>query len=641
MQKIILISILIFNYVSAANVVLDDSSKSDIFKVAYYYDETKLKTIDDIQKIQFLQEQSSQFSLGYLKGNSWFKFSIENRSDTQDLVINFAEAFYDILNFYEFKDNRWIKYKDGLYTKQNQKELKGENPAFLVNLKKGDTATYYIEASTSLPTFAKIEVFKFLDFVVHKKNTTSLYMFYFGGLFIIVILNLFLYVTLKDIIYAYYVGYTVFYIMFVFILTGFNNVIGLENYYYEFHVSPPFLMLFLVLFTSRLLEVKTYSKFYYKLLNILSISLIVMCVLVLTDVQKWYPVLTVLSTIVFISLVITTLYIGLKGNSTAKVYFIALSLYLVCMVLFTSMANGWIENSDINRYLFLYASFFEIIFFSLILANRFNKINQEKMAIQEKLIDTLKSEKEKEKLLRQQSKLAQMGEMISMIAHQWRQPLGAISSAVFSIKTKIVSNRYDLSIKNQREEFLEFLNKKHISINEYVQFLSTTIDDFRGFYKPDKQKEIVSINEPIKKALQIVQKSMKSKGISFTIDYSVDNDIALYKNEMIQVILNILKNSEDNFKEKSIKNGKIKIVTKKEDTDYIISICDNGGGIDENILLNIFDPYFSTKNEKNGTGLGLYMSKIIVEEHNCGKLEVKNKEDGVCFIIRLNKKFNG
>ena len=243
--------------------------------------------------------------------------------------------------------------------------------------------------------------------------------------------------------------------------------------------------------------------------------------------------------------------------------------------------------------------------------------------------------KHKEKILREQSKLAQMGEMISMIAHQWRQPLGAVSSAVFGIQTKIATNKYDLNNKKEQKEFLAFLDKKHNNINEYIQFLSTTVDDFRNFFKPDKSKELVNLTIPITRALQIVETSMKNKNIHISTDFEVDNSLSLYQNEMMQVILTIIKNSEDNFMEKNTINPQINILTKKKKNTYIISICDNGGGIKDEILDKIFEPYFSTKEDKNGTGLGLYMSKIIVEEHNNGKLIASNTPTGACFEIHF------
>ena len=250
----------------------------------------------------------------------------------------------------------------------------------------------------------------------------------------------------------------------------------------------------------------------------------------------------------------------------------------------------------------------------------------------EQLVDTKTKENMKQlEILQQQTRLAQMGEMISMIAHQWRQPLGSISSVVIGIQVDLMSGMYNFKVQKDRDEFLKFLDKKFNKINTYVQFLSATVDDFRNFFKPNKGKEMVSLTTPIKKALAIVKSSMKNKNIDVNTDFKTDDELLLYQNELMQVILNILKNSEDNFLEKKILNPKINIITKKINNKYIISISDNGGGIKEEILSKIFDPYFSTKDEKNGTGLGLYMSKIMIEEHNKGSLSVKNVDNVDCY----------
>ncbi|MEA2100758.1 MAG: PAS domain-containing sensor histidine kinase, partial [Campylobacterota bacterium] len=245
--------------------------------------------------------------------------------------------------------------------------------------------------------------------------------------------------------------------------------------------------------------------------------------------------------------------------------------------------------------------------------------------------------RKKEKKFQEQSRLAQMGEMINMIAHQWRQPLSAISSSVISIQIKIMSGRYDLDSKEDREEFLKFMEKNHNNINEYVQHLSDTIDDFRDFFKPDKQKELVPLNQAILRALNIVENSLNSKNIVISSSYKSKENVLIYQNEMMQVILNILKNAEDNFIERDIQDRQIDISTSEKNSKYIIEIKDNGGGIDSTIISKIFDPYYSTKLEKNGTGLGLYMSKMIIQKHNNGTLEAINIDNGVNFKITLQK----
>jgi PAS domain S-box-containing protein len=249
-----------------------------------------------------------------------------------------------------------------------------------------------------------------------------------------------------------------------------------------------------------------------------------------------------------------------------------------------------------------------------------------------------KEKKRREELLLQQSRLAQMGEMISMIAHQWRQPLGSIGSAIISMKLQLKNKKIDFTKEADIKNYLELTDKRYNEIGEYVQFLSTTIDDFRDFFKPDKDKEPTAISLPIEKALKIVSSSMQNKKIKILTNYHTKDIINIYKNELMQVILNILKNSEDAFMDKKVSNKKIAISTKKDKNMYIITIEDNAGGVKPEILSNIFDPYFSTKGKKNGTGLGLYMSKIMIEEHNGGRLSVQNRNNGLEFKILFDEK---
>ena len=274
---------------------------------------------------------------------------------------------------------------------------------------------------------------------------------------------------------------------------------------------------------------------------------------------------------------------------------------------------------------------------STLISQTSKEVEEVNQSLKEQVAREIEENIKKEKLLQQQTRLAQMGEMISMIAHQWRQPLSAISSSVAIMQIKMAKNRFNFDKKEQRDEFLNFLEDKHNSISNYTESLSETIDDFRNLFKPAREKSRVSLTKPIKKALSIVKSSMVNGGIKINTNYEFDTKIDIYKNELMQVVLNILKNAEDNFKERKIKDAKINISTYKEKDAYIIKICDNGGGIDSDILPKIFDPYFSTKDDKNGTGLGLYIAKILVEEHNNGILEVQNSNNGVCFIIKLKR----
>ncbi len=248
-------------------------------------------------------------------------------------------------------------------------------------------------------------------------------------------------------------------------------------------------------------------------------------------------------------------------------------------------------------------------------------------ALNHSLTDRVEEEvsknRKKDQQLLEQSRLAQMGEMLSMIAHQWRQPLAAISSSSTALELKANLGKID------KETVLR--NSQNIS--KYTQHLSATIDDFRDFFKPNKELSSVTYCELIESVLSILEVSLKTKNISLIRNCDCGERFNTHANEIKQVILNLIKNAEDILVEKGTQNPYVKLATYTLDDKYILEVSDNGGGIPEEIIDKIFDPYFSTKLDKNGTGLGLYMSKIIVEEHCRGELNVTNNEDGALFQV--------
>ncbi len=247
--------------------------------------------------------------------------------------------------------------------------------------------------------------------------------------------------------------------------------------------------------------------------------------------------------------------------------------------------------------------------------------------LQEEVNHQLEQLREKDNLLLRQSRMAQMGEMLRMIAHQWRQPLAAISATSASIELKANLNKLNNKIAQQKAQ----------EIATFSQHLSKTIDDFRNFFKPNKEKEETSYNELIASVLEIISISIENENIELIQELNSHDKFISYPNELKQVILNLIKNAEDALIEKQIKNPYIKISTHTENDTYILEISDNAGGIAEDILSKIFDPYFSTKSKKDGTGLGLYMSKTIIEGHCSGELSVSNSSHGAIFKIVLHK----
>ncbi|MFX4233564.1 sensor histidine kinase [Aliarcobacter butzleri] len=235
----------------------------------------------------------------------------------------------------------------------------------------------------------------------------------------------------------------------------------------------------------------------------------------------------------------------------------------------------------------------------------------------------VKEKNEKEKLLIHQSKLASMGEMINNIAHQWRQPLTHLG---------FINMNFQLALEDKKID-IKYLNEKIKESNSQLDFMSKTIDNFKDFYKVNKQKENFYLSDEIYKAIEIMQPIFHNLNINFEFKIKEDTQITAYENEYSQVILNLLTNAKDAIILRKISNPQIKIILEIKNNKSITTILDNAGGIEKEHLNSIFDPYFTTK--EKGTGIGLYMSKMIIESHFKGKINVFNIKDGVSFSIEI------
>ena len=236
-----------------------------------------------------------------------------------------------------------------------------------------------------------------------------------------------------------------------------------------------------------------------------------------------------------------------------------------------------------------------------------------------------KSIVKKDMLLIRQAKLASIGEMLEHIAHQWKQPLAGINSIVLNIEAYYEDKKLD------RETLEEELSQ----IENLTLFMSQTIESFRNYLHPDKEKTVFSIKEVVDETLSLINPLLKHKKIECIIDIKENTKIKGYKKEFVQTLLVLLNNAKDALLENSVKNPFIKISTEQKGTKVLISVIDNGGGIDEKIMDKIFDPYFTTKQKSKGTGHGLSMAKMIIEESFNGKIRAKNSGDGACFEIEI------
>ena len=221
----------------------------------------------------------------------------------------------------------------------------------------------------------------------------------------------------------------------------------------------------------------------------------------------------------------------------------------------------------------------------------------------------------------QQARLASMGEMLSSIAHQWRQPLNRINSNVSVIRSVLRRDPVDHEMLVSQTEMIETNTK----------YMSDTIEDFANFFHPDKTETKFSLENVIVKALELIDQ--RTENVEIKIVSNKELELFSFEKEYLQVLLIILNNAIDNFGSKAIQEPKIDIIMKEHDGITTLAICDNGGGVAEGDMDRIFDPYYTTKFAKEGTGLGLYVAKMMVENSMHGQLQVKNQNAGACFEI--------
>ncbi|RXJ99916.1 PAS domain-containing sensor histidine kinase [Arcobacter sp. CECT 8989] len=249
------------------------------------------------------------------------------------------------------------------------------------------------------------------------------------------------------------------------------------------------------------------------------------------------------------------------------------------------------------------------------------KLLELNQTLEHRVAKEIEKNEEKQKLLFWQSRMASLGQMLANIAHQWRQPLTELTLTLFNVK-KAVKKENTKEIDAYYKESLEIINN-----------MSKTIDDFSNFFNPNKDKEEFCLKSSIEEALAITKKMLEKNSIK--IETHLEKiDIFGVSNELSQIIINLLQNSTDAFKDKERKK-KISIKSFIDKSYAIIEFKDNAGGIEEKTLDKVFEPYFTTKHQSNGTGLGLFMSKMIIEKSLNGKITLENYNDGINITIKL------
>lgn len=423
----------------------------------------------------------------------------------------------------------------------------------------------------------------------------------FGILIMTIIYTFIRYVYSKEIIYISYCFMQVFSLGFIVV---YSNL-------FEFSIILQELFLALSSISAIVFAIAFYEgKFFPNMKNYkeLLLNTILLNIVILTAFYHYmlfeYLPYTIIYAILFVS-VIFNLKDGFKATI---IYVIGWSIF--CFVLFVlDFKELYIQKQYIDIVLLAFA--IEAVLFTMSVSYKYSSLQNQ--------------QKDYENMLVQQSKLAKSGEMIGNITHQFRQPLNNLSYILMNLK-----KRFD----NQKLDEKYFL-KKTKQADDQLQFLSKTIDDFKEFYTPSKQKEEFIVREAIENSITVLSAELKKRNITLDFEFSTNDEVRVFgiKNELSQVILAILSNASDALKD--IEKPLILLKVRASNAEVIISIEDNAKGIKSKNIEKIFEPYFSTKEE--GSGIGLFLVKQIIEESFEGKIEVSNKNKGANFSIYLEK----
>lgn len=582
------------------------------------------ETPDVLESRSWFKDKISFNTFKNLDKAYWVHLKVQNVSHlNQEYYLLSENQFTYYLEFFLVKNGKIIvRQKDGVISKNRDRAFNTNHIIFPVPM----------AVDESLDIFIKIQNYNKIDLKFSLVNQDYLIDFYqtytmveglfFGGMLIMLLYNLFLYLLLKSRIYLYYVVYlfwlTVYFVGFF----GFSQRY-FADYLWVFYFSAGLFFIAMTLFIGSILNLKEQLPWVNKILNLF---IIYFAVTTLVNIfclqieaffyaQLLFNLFFIMVPIYGFVIIVSTYYLAFyKKDKIAKNYVVLWTLVALFSASIT-MSYLHLMKVDIpSDYIIQFMMLFEVLCFSFMLAFKMREVEQEK--------------RHQQQLLLQQNKLASMGEMLSTIAHQWRQPLSEINGVVLKL---------DIDYRKQRlnqHRLEEHLN----SIEEVTIYLSKTIHDFINFFDHDKELELFILNEVLHQSSKLVFMSNYQNSVVYKQAYE-KIELFGYKHELMQALIIVMKNALDACHKINV-SPRLEIELLVTANSVTIAIADNGGGVNPELLEKVFTPYFTTKHESKGTGLGLYIVKMIIEQSMQGSVTLSNGSRGATCSLTIPKKIN-
>lgn len=593
-----------FLYANSSTLVLEDGfSFNENFEISYLKDSSNELNIQEIANSNDFQKHSNKFSLGYLKDTIWIKVDLKNKSSKEDFILSLNEHFYEKANMHYFdeSENLWKVLENGVFKSIKQRDIQTSKLAFNFKIQQNSSQTIFVELKAKYPYFGNIAVYsKDYFFASRILNIDSFFILQFGILLIIIIFNLFLWLSLKEKVYIYYVGYAFFALVYLINISGLLIYFDLQHYMYKLHFSVSLCIIFLSLFSIEYFEANKYFKASVFVIKILILLLFVFAfMMVAVSYSPWNNYMNHIITIILITLIASSIKIYKKGQYFLKYYIFAISIYFTSVIIFILFLMGIIEYNYFNRYAYIYCLSLEIIVFALILSNRYNIIKNEQIKTQNELISLqinqnklLENEVEKKTL--KLTKLVKERELlVKEVFHRVKNNFHVITAFLW----------FESKKDDNKHRFTELINRiKSMSlIHEYLC----------------NSKDLIDIN--LKEYIdELVKTIIQTYSIpTLKINTNIENINLEFENIMsLGVVVNeIISNSiKHHPKEKAII---LDINCYKKRDSVILIIVDNGLGFDENI---------------QKTGLGLELIKDFINKLPNAKYSFY-KENGTVFEL--------
>ncbi|MHC3994995.1 7TM diverse intracellular signaling domain-containing protein [Thiomicrolovo sp. ZZH C-3] len=645
MIRIIIIALLLSLHAVAGGIVLEASQKGEINVVPHsaYLIENNVsfspRTILE-QMGRFQESETAIYNFGFVEKPIWIRFDLTRPAgERSEWVLRIGNSHIDEYTLYRLD-------ADGL----TQLNCDGD----IVNARRPyasrmfweklpfteGTTTYFLQVKTQGALQVPLTVERLSGAYRDESFSNLLLGLFYGVMLLLLVYNMVLYIFVREIHYFNYLAFLASYMLFQLNFDGVGPEWLWPGNVWMANSGLAFFIFFSAMFGFRFaryfLMLKRYAPQTERIIAFAELlSFLGVLSVLLLDYHTAVTAAAVWSAIIPWVLI----YAGIKvlpNYHAARYYLAGWIVFLLATILVALNQLGVVPTHPAMLYTQQVGSLIQMILLSFALADRINMMKHEHLAKLREFNDELQAKialkvdelREKDRIMILQSRQAAMGEMIENIAHQWRQPLNQLSL----IQSNIF---FEYELGHLDEKKMQTYQEQSETLMEYM---THTIDDFRTFFMPDREREDFCICGAIEKVLELFRPTLNRYNIGIDLKCE-DRPVTLgHENEFSQVMLNLLNNAKDAMLEHGTKKPQVTIRVQTGGTMIMVAVCDNGGGVADEIIDRVFDPYFTTKFKSQGTGIGLYMVKTIMEKSMNGSVSVHNRGAGACFILELPQK---